>query len=74
MIWSILGVELTLSWNRVTDVYDVNTTGQIIPLILGMGILVLVIWRLIYTESSETQRHPDIEKFAAIQRPDGTWA
>ena len=42
--WSILTVELTLAWNSVKGVYNVQSTGQIIALVVGLGILVKVLW------------------------------
>jgi len=33
---SITGTELALRWNKIKDVYFANTTGQLIPLILGL--------------------------------------
>jgi hypothetical protein len=44
--WSISSVELTLAWNSVTDVYDIRSTGQIIPLVVGLGTLIKVLWLL----------------------------
>lgn len=37
IVWSILAIELTLRWNSVTDVYEVQSTGQLIPLIIGVA-------------------------------------
>ncbi|RSL51125.1 hypothetical protein CEP54_011592 [Fusarium duplospermum] len=34
-VYCVLGIELTLYWNGVTDVYSVRTTGQLIPLAIG---------------------------------------
>ncbi|RSL50174.1 hypothetical protein CEP51_015383 [Fusarium floridanum] len=34
-VYCALGIELTLYWNGVTDVYSVRTTGQLIPLTIG---------------------------------------
>jgi hypothetical protein len=44
--WSILTVELTLAWNSVKGVYNIQSTGQIIALVVGLGILVKVLWLL----------------------------
>lgn len=44
--WSILAVELTLMWNSVKGVYNVQSTGQIIALVIGLGVLVKVLWLL----------------------------
>jgi len=35
-VLSITGTELALRWNKIEDVYFANTTGQLIPLILGL--------------------------------------
>lgn len=35
-VTSITGTELALRWNKIEDVYFANTTGQLIPLILGL--------------------------------------
>jgi divalent metal cation (Fe/Co/Zn/Cd) transporter len=48
--WSISGVELTLAWNSVSDVYAVQSTGQIIALVVGFGVLVKVLWLLRHGE------------------------
>lgn len=44
--WSIPAVELTLVWNSVKGVYNVKSTGQIIALVIGLGVLVKVLWLL----------------------------
>ncbi len=35
IIWFILAVELTLAWNSVPNVYEIGSTGQLIPFIIG---------------------------------------
>jgi hypothetical protein len=35
-IYCILAIELMLRWNRVTGVYTVSSTGQLIPLVTGV--------------------------------------
>lgn len=44
--WSVLAIELTLRWNSVKGIYNIQSTGQIIPLVVGLGILVKVLWLL----------------------------
>jgi hypothetical protein len=46
MLWSTLAVELTLRWNGVSGVYGISSTGQVIPFVVGVGILVTVIWKV----------------------------
>lgn len=36
IIYTILAVELTLAWNNVRGVYDVQSTGQFIALFIGL--------------------------------------
>ena len=45
-LWTVLAVELTLVWNHVEGVYTVKSTGQIIALVAGLGILVRMFWIL----------------------------
>lgn len=47
MIWAILAVELTLTWNHMSGVYNVSSTGQVIPLVAGLGIMTTVCWKLV---------------------------
>ena len=46
IVYSIIAIELTLVWNNVSGVYNVNSTGQVIPLIAGSGILISVFWKM----------------------------
>ena len=40
-------VELTIAWNRISGVHDIGSTGQVIPLFIGLGLLMTVIWTLV---------------------------
>lgn len=42
----MIGVELTLKWNRVSGVYRVDSTGQVIPLVVGIGSATSVAWKI----------------------------
>jgi hypothetical protein len=46
LIYSTISIELTLVWNSVSGVYNVASTGQIIPLVAGLSMLVGTIWEL----------------------------
>lgn len=37
---------MTLVWNSVLGVYTVASTGQVIPLIAGLGLFINAIWML----------------------------
>lgn len=36
LIWSIISIELSLSWNQVYRIYDIKSTGQLIPFVIGL--------------------------------------
>ena len=35
IVWFILSIELTIRWNNIQGVNSVDSTGQLIPLIIG---------------------------------------
>lgn len=39
LIYSILAIELLIRFNSITGVYDLGTTGQIIPFVIGLATL-----------------------------------
>ncbi|KAK4460479.1 hypothetical protein QBC42DRAFT_288478 [Cladorrhinum samala] len=41
----ITGAELTLTWNNVQDVSDLDTPGQVISFVLGLVVFSRVVWR-----------------------------
>jgi hypothetical protein len=43
---SVTGIELMLVWNDVSDVYSVRSTGQLIPLCVGLIGLLPLLWKL----------------------------
>jgi hypothetical protein len=55
----IIASELQLKWNHLDGINSVNTTGQIIPLTLGVMSLVRSIWLLKYSKPS-AERTEDI--------------
>lgn len=40
----ILQLELTISWNNIRGLSKMNTPGQLIPFVLGLGGLIRVLW------------------------------
>lgn len=36
LTWAVIAIEITLHWNSVSGIYDVATTGQLIPFIIGI--------------------------------------
>ncbi len=37
VVWTIISVELTLAWNNINAVYDIRSTGQLIPFTIGLA-------------------------------------
>ena len=47
VVWTIITIELTLKYNNVNGVYELGSTGQLIPFIIGvanMGKTLNAIW------------------------------
>ena len=43
--YCVLAIEFTLSWNSVRDVYTINTTGQLLPFIIGLVGLIKCVYK-----------------------------
>lgn len=43
----IINIELILSWNSISGIYSITSTGQLIPFIMGVGGLVKVLNQVI---------------------------
>jgi hypothetical protein len=54
-VYSIIAVELTLSWNAIRDVYTIDTTGQLIPFIIGLTGFVRCIYKSIEDHVRDTR-------------------
>lgn len=48
---SIVAIELILKWNKIYGVYSIMSTGQYVPLIIGVGSFISVCWNLMRQES-----------------------
>ncbi|OAF98788.1 uncharacterized protein CC84DRAFT_1223533 [Paraphaeosphaeria sporulosa] len=55
-ILSVIAIELSLRWNRVLGVYSITSTGQYIPLIIGIASFISVCWDIIRQESERRRR------------------
>jgi hypothetical protein len=42
MVCSIAFIELTIKMNKITGVYDISPTGQLIPFIIGTSLMAAV--------------------------------
>jgi hypothetical protein len=43
---AVLAIELTLTWNSVSGISSMNSVGQLIPFMVGVGGLAQVIWAI----------------------------
>jgi hypothetical protein len=46
LVVAVLAIELTLLWNSVSGINSLNSVGQFIPLTVGVGGLVQVLWEI----------------------------
>lgn len=51
LVWAVLAVELSLSWNKVSGIYTIQSTGQLIPFIIGIVSFVRVVLALLESQS-----------------------
>jgi hypothetical protein len=54
LVFSIIGIEMTLYWNSISNVYTINTTGQLIPFVIGLVGLAKVIYEPVKGVSCST--------------------
>ena len=37
IVWIVITIELTLKFNHASGIYDIDSTGQLIPFIIGIA-------------------------------------
>jgi hypothetical protein len=57
----VVPTELVLHWNKVHGVYQLDSVGQLIPFILGLGQLLDVLYRHYENTPPEERREDDEE-------------
>ena len=60
ILWFVLAVELSLSWNSVRGIYDIGSTGQLIPFIIGLLGLLRVLHIIIRSTDDEVSAPSDV--------------
>ncbi|KAJ9129444.1 hypothetical protein NKR19_g10370 [Coniochaeta hoffmannii] len=60
--YCVLAIEFTLYWNSVRDVYTINTTGQLLPFIIGLVGLIKCVYKSV---SNNVPRHGAMQHQAA---------
>lgn len=64
--YTVVAIELTLYWNSMTNINEVESTGQIVPLIVGLTLLVSTVWKISDADDPITWQ-------TAVQQSDSTW-
>ena len=59
--WFVLAVEFSLRWNSVTGIYDIGSTGQLIPFIIGLLGLLRVIHVTIRSTDEDVRPPSEID-------------
>ena len=57
----LIALELTIYWNQVSNVSSMNTVGQLVPMILGIGGLIKVLWSFARNRYYKTYVTPEEE-------------
>ncbi len=58
--WFVLAAELSLRWNSLTGIYDIGSTGQLIPFIIGLLGLLRVIHITIRSTDEEVSAPSEV--------------
>lgn len=86
IIWTILSVETTLMWNNIVGIYDIRSTGQLIPFIIGVTGLLSLLHSLSVRASAvhtthvlmdtveDRPRSKALEKRPALVRESSNWS
>ena len=56
-----MAIELTVSWNDLEDVYSINSTGQLIPFIIGAAVPVRIFYKYLWPNEAEERSRGGIE-------------
>ncbi|KAF2681784.1 hypothetical protein K458DRAFT_79717 [Lentithecium fluviatile CBS 122367] len=51
LLWGIAATECTIYWNHIYNVYSVSSTGQLIPLIIGIANFIQIVYTIILQKS-----------------------
>jgi hypothetical protein len=51
----VIGTELTIQWNYITNVQNIRTVGQLIPATIGVGGLARVVYSALFEEERNAE-------------------
>ncbi|KAI3570743.1 hypothetical protein IWW34DRAFT_640587, partial [Fusarium oxysporum f. sp. albedinis] len=58
---SVLSTELTIKWNNIHEIYTLNFVGQLIPFIIGLGLLMNITYQIL-KKCGVFHHQPEIEE------------
>ena len=58
----VLAIELSLYWNSISGVTNMGQVGQLVPLVVGIGGLVKVLWVWLKREGNEVEGEGPLER------------
>jgi uncharacterized membrane protein YuzA (DUF378 family) len=56
VIWTVLAVELSLIWSHVTGIYEISSTSQLIPLVVGLSGVMQNTLQVLYKKTREVSQ------------------
>jgi hypothetical protein len=56
-VFSVIGIELTIYWNAVEGSYDIGSTGQLIPFVIGILTTVKVLAHVLSNTDGEAYKY-----------------
>lgn len=55
----VIGTELTIQWNYITGINNINSVGQLVPFTVGVGGLIKVCWSAVFDKEERESRWED---------------
>ena len=65
-IYTVIAVELTLHWNNIENINIIESTGQIVPFIVGLALFASTVGKMLEKDAS-------FDWPTAFQQTDSTW-
>jgi len=62
----VIATELTIQWNYITGINDINSVGQLVPFTVGVGGLIQVCWSAVFDKNEREIRRSN--RFTAVEK------
>lgn len=67
----LAATELTIRWNKIRGVNSLSSAGQTIPLLLGIGIFVRILYVFLFLKEDDDDRRPYLRPIGTTILPMG---